>query len=66
MKRYKQSLFAYAVRAVIVSLMAVHLFLMPSRLNFIIYGCVAVIGPIVLLFWQHVVMQAEKREMGIP
>lgn len=66
LKRYKSSLYAYAVQVVVVLLMTIHLFLVPTRLNFIIYGFVTVLVSIALLYWQHKGMQAEKREMGIP
>ena len=63
---YKISLFAYAGLVVVVAGFTVHMALVPTRAVFILYGIVSVVISIGLLVWQHMAMETEKRELGIP
>jgi hypothetical protein len=66
LRGYKRSLFAYGGLAAFILGVAIHLYLAPTQKNFMLYGIVSFVLSIGLMVWQHVAMQAEKREMGIP
>ncbi len=63
---YKTSLFAYAGLVVVVAGFTVHMALVPTHAVFILYGIVSVVISIGLLVWQHMAMETEKSELGIP
>ncbi|MBM3150607.1 MAG: hypothetical protein FJZ96_00135 [Chloroflexi bacterium] len=65
-KRFKASNRLYAFFALLCLGGALQLYIYPSRIAEMVWGCVALFSSILALYMQHQGMQLEKKELGIP